>query len=240
MSEIDVAACVISNTEAPPHPAPTESCASTVNLGAEAQVEAQRIAAIRRLPACESVLPEHIVPVTLIRSRDTSLIALFRMRLVTRAGRLVEDTLVPVRVGIDVPTPLRRRIVGRGSAFTRKATRSLAESLLSVFGAALLSCARTHGEQRAHAISSDAADSIVRAITRERAITALAAARSESLVQAGLFDTRSLKVKRAREQHRETIRGDSEARASLLEGDASIGLAGDPELVMLLISWSRA
>ena len=110
---------------------------------------------------------------------------------------------------------------------------------MSVFGAELLNRARTYAEHRAHTISVDAADSIARSVARERVIAEVVAAQPTPLVQAGLFDTRSVKQKWASEQHREAIRGDSEARAHLLEGDASVRLAGDPDLVMLLIACSR-
>jgi superfamily II DNA or RNA helicase len=239
MSDIEVAACVINNREPPPRAAPVDSCAVAVDFGQQAHTEARRIADIRRLPACRSDIAEQIVSVTTLTSTERCLIAFFRARLVTRTGRLIEDTLVPVRMGIDTPTWLSHRSAGEGAALTRKAARALAESLISVFGPALLRHARTHAEKRAHVISVDLADSIAPSIARERAIAALVAAQPASPVQAGLFDTRSLKERWTGEQHRESLRDDSETRAQMLEGDAGVRLAADPELAMLLIACSQ-
>jgi hypothetical protein len=58
-------------------------------------------------------------------------------------------------------------------------------------------------------------------------------------VQAGLFDSRALRRKWAEEERRDAIRCDSEAHANLLEADASVHLANDPELVMLLLLCSQ-
>jgi len=239
MSEIEVAACVINNCDPPPRAAPVDSCAVTVNFRQEARAEAHRIAHIRRLHICRTDIAGQVVPVTAVTSPERFLIAFFRTRLVTRTGRLIEDTLVPVRMGIDTPMWLSHRSAGGCAALTRKAARALAQSFISVVGPALVRHARTHAEQRAHAISVDMADSIARSIARSRAIAALVAAQPTSAVQAGLFDTRSLKERWADEQHRESIRDDSETRAHILEGDASIRLASDPELAMLLIACSQ-
>jgi superfamily II DNA or RNA helicase len=229
MSDIEVAACVIGNGEAPPRPMPVENCATTVDLGLDAHTEARRIADLRRLADCRSRIPPHVVPVTVVRSHDASLTSLYRIRLVTRAGRLIEDALVPVRIRIEQPA-------GR---LTRRAARAFAESLMAAYGGELLQHARIHAEQRAHDISADVADAITCSITRERAIAEAVAAEPARFVQAGLFDTRSLKQKWAGEQRRESVRDESDARAHLLELDAIVQPAGDPEVVMLLISCCR-
>ena len=236
MSEIDVAACVINNCEAPPRSTPAEACATTIDLGAEARIEAGRVADVRRLTAVRSCVPQHVAPVTVVRSHHASLVSFFRIRLVTLAGRLIEDALVPVRIGIEQPTQVVRRSFSEGGRPTRREARAFAESLMAAFGGDVLQHARTHAEQRAREISADAAASIARAMRREHAIAAAVAAEPTPLVQAGLFDTRSLKEKWAGDERRGSMRDESDVRAHVLESDASVRLAGDPELVMLLIS----
>jgi hypothetical protein len=126
---------------------------------------------------------------------------------------------------IDQPT---RRLA-------RRQARAFAESLMAVFGPHMLQHARAHAERRARFLSTVVAGLSARSIARERAIAA-AAADSRSPVQAGLFDGRSLKEKWDRDQRRECAGGDGDARAHLLESDASVRLAGEPEVAMLLIS----
>ena len=229
MSEIDVAACVIGHSEPPPRSSPVESCTQTMDLGAEARAEAQRVVDARRFSAVRSNLPEQVVPVTVLRSPRASLISFFRFRLVTRAGRLIEDGLVPIRLPVDSP---RRRL-------GRKDARAMAESLTTRFGPELLRRAHAHAAERARALALDAAQSIATAVGRERSIAGNAAAHGSPPVQAGLFDSRALKQKWAGEKSREAMRRESEARANLLEADSSIHLAHDPELAMLLILCSQ-
>ena len=64
MSEIEIAACVISRSEPPPRSAPAETCTRTVDLGTEARTAARHIAGIRRFSAVRSQFREDVVPVT--------------------------------------------------------------------------------------------------------------------------------------------------------------------------------
>ena len=165
-----------------------------------------------------------------MRSPEASLTSFFRIRLVTGAGRLIENALVPVRVPIDAPrTPL-----------TRKDARALAESLAARFGAELARHAKQHADRRACAIALESAHSIARAVSRERAIADILAPPGLPPVQAGLFDRRALKERWAEEDQRDLTRRESGARADLLEADAGALLAHDPELAMLLILCSPA
>ena len=230
MSEIDIAACVIDRSEPPPRSVPAETCTQTIDLGVEARAEATRIAEMRGVRSIRSNVSEQVVPVTVLRSPRASLISFFRIRLVTRAGRLIEDALVPVRLPIDPP---RRRL-------ERKEVRALAETLIARFGAELLRHVRAHADHRARAIILESAQSVATAVTRERGIAESVAAHSTQLVQAGLFDSRALKQKWAGEEHRNATRTESEARANLLDADSSVHLAHDPELAMLLILCSQA
>jgi superfamily II DNA or RNA helicase len=229
MSEIEIAACVISRSEPPLRSAPVETCTRTGDFGTEARTAAQHIAGIRRCIAVRSHFREDVVPVTSLKSTCGSLISLFRVRLVTGAGRLLEDRLLPVRLPLDaLPCPLGR-----------KDARALTESLIDCFGSEMVRHAQTHAEQRAHAIGLEAAESIAAVAERERGIADCVAAYGSPLVQAGLFDSRALKQKRAGDERRDIIRRESEARTNLLQADSSVRLAHDPELVMVLILCSR-
>jgi superfamily II DNA or RNA helicase len=229
LSEIEIAACVISRSEPPPRPVHIEASTQTVDLGIEARAAAQQIADARRFGAVGTRVRGEVVPVTVVKSRDTSLISFFRVRLVTGAGRLIEDRLLPVRLPLDrLDLPL-----------ARKEARSLAESLIAHFGPELLRRAHTHADERARAIARAAAESIATSAERERRIAHCVAAYSSPLVQAGLFDSRALKEKWARDERREAVRRESEARAQLLDADSGVRVAHGPELVMLLIQCSQ-
>jgi hypothetical protein len=54
-------------------------------------------------------------------------------------------------------------------------------------------------------------------------------------VQAGLFDSRALKTKLDGQERREAVHQQSAAHANLLENDASVVLAHDPQLALMLI-----
>ena len=229
MSEIDIAACVIDHAEPPQQSAPGETYTQSIDLGAAARAEAQRLGDTRRIRSVQSHLPEWAVPVTVVRAPGAAFIAFFRIRLVTRAGRLLEDDLVPVRLPINPPPRL-----------DRKGVRVLAESLMRDFGAELLRHARAHGEERARAIAAEAAPTVATAASREHDIARNAAARGPHFVQAGLFDSRALKQKWTHEERRDAFLHQSEARTTLLEADSSVHLANDPELVMILIRCCQA
>jgi superfamily II DNA or RNA helicase len=229
MSEIEIAASVISQSEPPTRSAPAETFTRAVDLGSEARTAAQQIAGVRRFSAVRPHVREEVVPITVVQSADASLISIFRIRLVTRAGRLIEDRLLPLRLPLD-------RLRGR---FGRKGARALAESLIARFGAEVLRHARSHAEERARAVAFEAAEFIATAAGRERGIAQYVAACGSPLVQAGLFDSRALKQKRAEDECRAAIQRDSDARTSLLEADSSVHLAHDPELVMVLLVCSR-
>jgi hypothetical protein len=222
MSEVDIAACVISQSPPRPQPPPSATCTATIDLGIEARTEAVRITRARaRNP---SLAPQSI-PITVLRRPRPALVAFFRMRLVTRAGRLVEDVLVPVHLPLDAvpdrPTP--------------KDAVAFAETVFARVGPALAQHARLHADQRAGAIEREASASIARAVRREQAITSCLASPLSLPLQPGLFDTRALKEHRALDERRVGLREEGTARANLPEDDARIRVARDPELSMLLL-----
>ena len=231
MSEMEIASCVINRSSPPAQPPPADTCTRSIDVSVEARAEAHRVCRARGFGTVRSDMSDETIPTTALQSPDASLIAFFQIRLVTATGRLVEDALVPVRVPIESV---------QASPLTRKAARALGEALASRFGNELARHAKSHGERRACAIAAESADSIARAVARERAIADALAPHGLPLVQAGLFDKRALKAKWAEEDRREVTRRESGARAELLEADSNILLAHDPELALLLILCSRA
>ena len=230
MSEIEIASCVIGRLEPPTRAIASDTCTQSVDVGVAARAEACRVRDARRFSAAHSKLSDQTVPITVVRSAETSLTSLFRIRVVTGAGRLIENALVPVRMPIDAP---RTRL-------TRRDARVLAESLAARFGAELARHAKQHADRRACTIALESAHSIARAVRRERAIADVLAPHGLPLVQPGLFDRRALKERWAEEDQRDLTRRESGARTHLLEADSSALLAHDPELAMLLILCSPA
>ena len=229
LSEIDIASCVINQTEAPPRVVPEESVAEVIDLAADARAEAHRLAQARRFGAARSYIRPDTVPITVVRSAASSFVSFFRIRLATGSGRLVEELLLPLHIPVE-------RLPAR---LTRSGARALAESLSDDFGPALARSATEHAHQRALAIASERQRSIARSVMRERAV-AHRLAPSIGLVQAGLFDTRALKRKQVADERQVLLTEESNARMHLLEADSTVRLAHDPELVMLLLQCSRA
>ena len=225
MSEIEIASCVINGFEPPAQAPPVEACTSMVDLTAEARAESERIHKARQFSRARTTLADETVPVTVVRSPGASLIPFFRIRVVTGAGRLIEDTLVPVRVPIDA---VQNRL-------SPKAARALAEASVARFGALAAHHARQHANVQSLAAARDSRHWIARAMRRERAIAECLTADGPAPVQAGLFDNRELKEMCAQEDRRDRIRRESDARADLLQADSRALLAHDPELAMLLI-----
>ena len=230
MSEIEVAACVLGRSEPASTPSTAEKYATTSDFRHAARSEAQRIASTRGSDRLRANLPEDVVPIVALRSPHPSLTCLFRIRLVTNTGRLLEDTLIPVRVPIEnMSPPVKRRQV-----------RILGESLAALAAPELMRYASALAERRGRAIGCGAVHAMARAIRRERVIAHCAAGHGARFVQAGLFDGRALKTKWDGQERREAVYQESAAHANLLEADASIVLAHDPQLALMLILCSPA
>lgn len=226
MSEIDIASCVICRTEPPAPSPPAESFTETIDLGVEARAEALRLT---RAGARIAAPVGQLIPITLLRGPRPALIAFFRIRLVTRAGRLVEDMLVPVHLPLDA-------VRGRT---TPPEVVTFAETVLARAGPVLAQHARQHAEQRAYTIEREASESIARAIRREQAITSCLAPSVSLPVQPGLFDSKAVKDKLTMDERRDGLRQEGTARTTLLEGNATIRVAREPELSMILLLCSR-
>ena len=230
LSEIDIAASVIGQSEPPPRSAPSDTCARPIDLGDAARTESARIRRARQAAAHSADRSEDVVPLVVRRSIDSSLVAFYRIRLTTGAGRLIEETMLPIRLPIDPP---RLRLTPRDA-------RACAETLLETFGVDLVRQAREHADRRARSIEAECAAAVECGMRREPAVIEHAAARPVALVQGGLFESRALNEKWAAEERGQGIRRASRIHATLLEASSRVRLASEPELAMLLILCSQA
>ncbi len=234
MSEIELAACVITRSEPIPRQRADTPATNAVDLREAARVEAQRIAEARTVVAAPVVLPENVVPVTVLQRRPDEtpcerrrcLVAFMRVRLATAAGRLIEDTLLPLLV------PMRMTV----RRLKRREIRATGEAIVAEVHRDLVRIATEHAHRRGQAISRESADWRTRALERERQIAQCAASSPPPLVQAGLFDTRALKQKLDGLKHRDAIRSESDRRATLVEADSGVVLAQDPAIALLLFT----
>jgi hypothetical protein len=220
MSEIELAACVIDRCEPAPRPSVEPLNTIAVDMRAAATDEAHRLAGARHVAMGEVATPADLVPVTVVELRRPGhFIAFMRVRLVTGAGRLLEDVLVP----IGVPFGMQRRLGSRD-------VRATAEALVAALRPALVRTARQHAYAREKTIARESAEWAARAIERERRIGEQAAATDVLPVQAGLFDSRALKQRADRRRHGDAVRRDSDARRTRLEGDVRVSLPHDPDI----------
>ena len=237
-SEIEVAASIISSAPLPGRSNQvSESCAQTSDLSSRALTEAARMATARIQGHQPARLADGIVPVTLVRLRDLRVadritthghaVYFVRLRLANGAGRLVENTLLPVEVrGVGchaLAQGLRRRDVRAG-----------AEQMLRQHEPAVIGFASRLGQERAAAIERETAESVRRTIRRERHISEIAAAELAP-IQPGLFDNRTLRRQFSEEQQHRRIVGECAGRAALVEAGATTVLAHEPQIEMVLI-----
>ncbi len=234
MSEIELAACVITRSEPAPRQAAERAHTTAIDLREASKTEGQRIAEARTTALARAGTPEFLLPVTALRPRATGptpgrrsyLIAFMRVRLVTRAGRLIENTLLPIGVPLEKSTRrLRRREV-----------RARAKALLATIQPDLVRVAAEHARYRERAIGLESTEKAARAIDRERRITQSSSG-AATLVQPGLFDARAVKHHLDLRQREGAIQSESDAHTNLLEAGARVCLAHDPEVALLLIGF---
>jgi superfamily II DNA or RNA helicase len=237
LSEIEIAACVICRSEPSASPKPEQASAHSIELEIAAQTEAARISNARAAYLSRSTLPNGVVPATTLRlSRKNgpendvrcpapSLIVFCRTRLVNRAGRLVEDTLIPVLV------PLARL----AAANKRRDVRALVEQSIGNYQSLLIFHARAGAEKRARAIEIASAGTAARVVRRESHITQWIGATHSGLIQDGLFDNRAAKKRREAQRRDNSILHDSAKHLESLQAEHSIALARDPEIELALL-----
>ena len=240
MSEIEMAACVINRCE--PVPRPSGGTAHTTVIGEldeAGKSEARRIAEARKVATARGGITEFLVPVTMIRFRPvlprsvacSRAIAFMRVRMATHAGRLIEDTILPI--GVPFKTSKQR--------LTRREVRATAEALLATMRPDFVRAAREHAHIRAQTIEAASAACTARTMDRESRIRRrTAAVLTSPWVQAGLFDTRAVKQQLDCRKRDAAVQKESEAHTSLLEAGSQVRLASDPEIALLLIGFRPA
>jgi hypothetical protein len=148
------------------------------------------------------------------------------VQLVTGAGRLIEDTLLPIRVPFAASKPrLRRREV-----------RATAEAVIAVMQPDVIRHAREYARIRQHQISMECAEWLARAAERERSIARQASVRTSPLVQLGLFDSRAIRQHLDGRRLAHALIDETNTRTNLLEADSRVWLAHDPDIALLLIT----
>ena len=216
MSEIEMAACLIGHAEPASAPRDEPELCTTVDLRSQATDEAQRIAQ-SRIHVQAAVVRRPGIATCLVHMPPASVIAFLRIRLRSGGGRLVEDTLLPLRIParMAIRNPSRRHV------------RAVAEDFVATTQPALLDIARAHMLRRARAIEAALSGAAQTAMSRERWIAARLWSEARR-VQPGLFDNRPLDGHRdvqMRQLHGDTPRP-----------DASVEISGDPEIALLLFT----
>ncbi len=229
MSEIELAACVIDRSEPAPRPNIEPANTTSADVRDAARDEAHRLVAARDVDTDRMIIPEGLVPVSVVAFRNSGLrkhlIAFMRLRIVSGAGRFVEDALIAIGVRFDVT---QRRLV-------RRNVRATAEALVTSLRPALIQAAGQHLRAREETIARDSAQWAARALAREYHI-ASHGVRLEPLVQAGLFDSRALKQQSALRYQSDAVQRDSDAFRDRLAGDSRVLAPDDPEIVLLLFT----
>ena len=235
-SEIEIAASVIDGVPLPARRADplVTGNTETIDLSASARAEAARLTTNRGLQNVATRVHD-VIPVTVVRSRDlrstdrkfgASAVWLIRIRIATRAGRLVEDTLLPVTVPfLDGRCHARRRHV-----------RAMTEQMVAESKALVFDFVSGLADERAGVIARESAEWVARALRREHHLSRTHAADVAPLIQAGLFDNRALKQQEIAEQEHRSIFDESADRRTLLEAGVTAAAAHEPEIALLLIT----
>ena len=234
-SEIEIAASVIDRVPLPVRSAANaETCTESVDLKARAHAEAARLEGMRSTLPIRSSLAEGVIPVTRIRSEvfgsKAGAIWFVRVRIGNRAGRLVEDMLVPIAVR-DPPYAA----TGVGGTARRRLVRAHAEQWLDDIGPVAIAFATQLARNRAKAIDAESAEWVQRAVRRENHLSRAASKAMAPLVQPGLFDNRAVASKEdLRRQHR-SISDQIVRRSAWLEAGATAFLIHEPHIALVLI-----
>ncbi len=220
-----------------------------ISCRAEARQEVRRLEGLRRIAAGAvpaARLPSHAIArqvSALDRAASMSvtdrgrlgglcegpgLLAIYRLRIVTRAGRPVEDLLLPLQC------PLARL---PGGGFSRDWQRLL-RALLARHGPSIDTVAAARAAERVEAVRAGCRQRLAPVVDRERLIAAHAdalAALSAGLIQQGLFDRRAVHDAARRAQQGVHDRETAAARLAALEAGTSVQLAAAPELALVLL-----
>jgi hypothetical protein len=149
-----------------------------------------------------------------------------RTLLAAHAGRLIEDTLVPIGI------PVARSTV----SLRRRELRVTVEALLASLLPDFTRVAAAHAQARADEITRETAELFSGALARETRIRMSAAGHPAPLVQPGLFDNRAIQEHLKGHARGESIRLESETFVRLVESSAQVYLARTPEVALLILT----
>jgi hypothetical protein len=247
-SEIEIAASIIDQSPLPLREvvAAIEGHTETVDLKAAGRAEAARIRAARVSQPSLARVDEDVLPVTIVRSRSLSSLVhrslvhsspahqwgslwFVRIRMANRAGRLVEDTLVPIVAPHVSPSNVRR------CAQQRRDIRAKAEQVIADSGRTIIEFVSRLAEERASALGRESSEWVARAVRREVHLSGNVGADVAGPFQAGLFDSRALQHRQGAAQQHRRIADECAERCALIEGAAAVH-AHEPRIALLLIT----
>jgi superfamily II DNA or RNA helicase len=224
MRDMEIAACIFNRQPFPSGQTRLDDYTSRVDLLSAANAEVRRATILRQGRSAPRPIESNIVPVTIAPRRRPSLVALMRVRLVTRAGRLIDEAIVPLHC------PLRGLVWPR----RRKDVREIVSALLEEMEARLVQAAHHEASRRADAISVASAGWVARTLSRERQLAEVFGD-GGGLTQAGLFDNRTdLRRRQARRLKAARDRL-SDARSACVEGQADVVVAHAPEVALVIL-----
>ena len=205
---------------------------ATTDMTAPAVVEAERLTAFKAAAAVALPgAPRNVIPVTLLDSRKvriasspaSSTVWLVQIGIVSGAGRLIDEILLAVSTPTFSIPPRKRRHV-----------RAYAETLVELAGPAVIQFALRAVAPRVAEVRTQSVEWTKRALARERHLLEMTVP-AASLVQPGLFDSRTTKRRADAGRKRGALAAESESRSSALEAEG-IAAVRTPRLVALLIS----
>jgi hypothetical protein len=156
--------------------------------------------------------------------RETAAIFFVRVRIIDGSGRLLEDVMVPVQLRL----PLADR------AARRSDVRDTAQLLIVRDGAAAMAAARRDLAVRLAELSRQYGRGLERAERRERWLGRIVSHDGHHLVQAGLFDRRSLRNLDAVRDRELRVSRESDERRQTLQSVGGLSTL-QPEIVLLLL-----
>jgi superfamily II DNA or RNA helicase len=248
-SEIEIASCVIHRIDpvSLERDAVVETCTVRANLVDESKAETARLRSLARKSTRHTVFANReSIPVTAVRltasakatavkKPDTTfgvrpaVICFVHAQIVNGAGRLIEDMLVPLELSPSSSTE-------SSTLSRRRHARTYAEQFVQTFGASVTAFAETLIEIRAAQIQSASADWVTRSLIREQDLSKIVAADATGLIQAGLFDTRAVKLHEEGQQRRSALVNEIELKAESLKAAGLVAGVRNPRIAFLLIT----
>lgn len=200
----------------------------------EANAEAERLLALRAQDSVRLSQTARDLLITTIRGRNSRLCfasAIFfaRSTIADASGRALEAILVPVALRLDSAVPHQRRCDVRSSI----------QRLMDVHGPAVVAAAHEHVGARMTPLTEAFGLGFERALKREQRLRQLIERKGDALIQAGLFDTRSLN-KEDEEQRKLQVCAESDSRIKFLRFGSSALSIQRTTIVLILLCGGRS